>query len=223
MTETTTVIPPAEEPQGDVYKTVVRVVAGGIGEGISRLMAVSAELDETEVGEEKELAPFTADPRAMALIGWASELPALAKGVGESADRFTYPVTRVAGVAYDTTAYLAQMTGITAFVDGLTEPLRDALSEERDRLEAVGTAEYARGRVLATYAFEQSVGGIVGLLSESEELGELVREQTLGITGSAVQEIRETGAGADRLTEGIVRRLTRRTDRTLPPKPAVET
>ncbi|MGI9584775.1 MAG: hypothetical protein ACR2N7_04225, partial [Acidimicrobiia bacterium] len=105
----------------------------------------------------------------------------------------------------------------------VTEPMRTAFAEESERLTAVGTAEYARGRVLATYAFEQSVGGIVGLLSESEELGELVREQTLGITGSAVQEIRETGAAADGLTENIFRKVLGRSSRQLPPAPAGET
>lgn len=222
MTDTEAVEKAVDEPQGDIHKTVVRIVAGGIGEGIDRLMKVSAQLDETEVSEDSDLVPFRADPRLMAMVGWMSELPEMTRGMRESADRVTYPVTRAAGVAYDTTAYLAQMTGITAFVDGLTAPLREALADEQDRLTAVGTAEYARGRVLATYAFERSVEGIVGLLSESEELGELVREQTIGITGSAVQEIRETGAAADGLTEGIFRRILRRDDRVLPPIAAEE-
>ena len=67
------------------------------------------------------------------------------------------------------------------------------------------------------YAFQESTDGIVGLLSNSEELGDLVREQTLGVTGSAVQEVRETGAAADGLTEGVFRRIFRRDDRPLPP------
>ncbi|MDK1010175.1 MAG: hypothetical protein QGM48_03700, partial [Actinomycetota bacterium] len=64
--------------------------------------------------------------------------------------------------------------------------------------------------------------GIVGYLGESEELGELVREQTIGITGAAVQEIRETGAAADALTEGIFRRLLGRDRQTLPPAPVAD-
>jgi hypothetical protein len=46
-----------------------------------------------------------------------------------------------------------------------------------------------------------------------------VREQTLGITGSAVREIRETGAAADLLTERFFRRILGRETRPLPPKP----
>jgi len=158
-----------------------------------------------------------ADPNVMAAVGWLSELPELAVGVAQSAKRMTYPVTRVAGVAIDTTAHLAELTGVAPFVAGLTEPTRIALAEEMERLTNVGTAEYARGRVLAVYAFQESTDGIVGLLSNSEELGDLVREQTLGVTGSAVQEVRETGAAADGLTEGVFRRIFRRDDRPLPP------
>jgi hypothetical protein len=76
--------------------------------------------------------------------------------------------------------------------------------------------------VLSVQAFERSVDGIVGYLSESDELGELVREQTIGITGAAVQEIRETGAAADGLTEGIFRKLLGRDRRPLPLVPAAE-
>jgi hypothetical protein len=210
-------------PRADLYTTLVRVVSGGIGEGIDRLLQVSAELDEASVEPDGDLKPFVADANVMAAIGWVSELPDLVAGMGSSAYRMTYPVARAAGVVVDTGVFVAQATGVASFVEGFTAPVREALAEERERLTAVGTAEYARGRVLAVHAFEQSVEGIVGLLSESEELGELVREQTLGVTGSAVQEIRETGAAADGLTEGIFRRIFRREDRPLPPKPSPRT
>lgn len=209
-------------PRRDAYATIVRLVAGGIGEGIDRLLAMSNELDDADVAPSGELVgPIHADPTLMAAVGWVSELPRTITAVGTTSYRMAYPVIRVAGVAVDTAAYLAGITGVSAFVAGVTEPARTALAQERLRLSDVGTAEYARGRVLAVRAFESSVNGIVGLLSESEELGDLVREQTLGITGSAIQEIRETGAAADRLTEGIFRRLGRRPARQLPPRPAI--
>jgi hypothetical protein len=218
MSDTPTEV--VEPPHGDLYSTLVRVVSGGIGEGIDRLMKVSSELDGVDVESSSGLVgPVTADPTVMALIGWTSELPSMIRGVGESAYRMAYPMFRVTGVAVDTAAYVAETTGLASFVAGVTEPFRTAVVEERQRLADIGTAEYLRGRKLATLAFEQSVDGIVGLLSESEELGELVREQTLGVTGSAVQEIRETSAAADSLTEGVFRRLMRRPDRSVPPSP----
>jgi hypothetical protein len=223
MTDSETPPEVVDQPRADLYTTLVRVVVGGIGEGIDRLLAVSAELDDADVAAPGELVgPITADPTMMAAIGWTSELPRTIRSLGESTYRFAYPFVRMVGVAGETTAFVAEATGIAPFLAGLTQPLRTALADERERLADVGAAEYARGRVLATYAFEQSVDGIVSLLSDSEELGELVREQTLGVTGSAVQEIRETSAAADRLTEGIFRRLVRRPDRALPPTPVRE-
>lgn len=217
MTDANEMPESVRERQKDMYKTLVRVVSGGIGESLDRLMDVSARLDDLAVEPDAGPMLVDADPNVMAAVGWLSELPELAVGVAESAKRMTYPVTRAAGVAIDTTAYVAELTGVAPFVAGITEPARTALAEEVERLTNVGTAEYARGRVLAVYAFQESTNGIVGLLSNSEELGELVREQTLGVTGSAVQEVRETGAAADGLTEGIFRKVFRRDDRPLPP------
>lgn len=217
MTTPTQPPEPDERPREDVHRAVVRIVAGGIGEGIDRMMRVSKELDDADVEPNGDLSPFHADPNMMAFVGWVAELPELVRGLTESTSRMAYPVVQASGVVWNTAAYMAESSGLAPFVAGATEPLRSAIAAERERLTAVGTAEYARGRVLAVQAFEESVGGIIGLVSESEELGELVREQTLGITGSAVQEIRETGAAADGLTEGIFRRLLRREDRRLPP------
>lgn len=217
MTETAAV----EEVQGpDLHRTIVRIVSGGIGEGVARLMKVAEQLEEADEEEHGTVGPFTASPNLMALVGLASELPELTRGATDAVARMAYPVVRVAGVTVDTIAYLLEITGVKAFWSDLSEPARTAVVEELERLSQVGTAEYGRGRVLATHAFEQSVEAIVGLLSESEELGDLVREQALGVTGGAVQEVRETGAAADALTEGIIRRLLRRESRPLPPKPA---
>ncbi len=218
-TERTEDTPKLVDPD-DAHKTIIRLVAGGIGEGIDRLMALSRALDEANSDPDStDISPIHADPTIMAVVGWVSEWPRQARQLAQSASKVTYPVTRAAGVAWDTGAYVAKATGIADFVEGLTEPLLTAIAEERERLTSVGTSEYARGRVLAVQVFEQSVDGIMGYLGASEELGELVREQTLGITGSAVREIRETGAAADGLTEGVFRRLLGREKRGIPPMP----
>ena len=205
------------------HKTVVRLIAGGIGEGFDRLMQLSNALEDSDTDPAStQTTPIHADPRLMAIVGWLSELPSQARAVSTTTSKVIYPVTRAATVAWDTGAYVARATGVASFVEGLTEPLLTAIAEERERLSSVGTAEYARGRVLAVQAFEHSVDGIMGYIGDSDELGELVREQTLGITGSAVREIRETGAAADGLAEGIFRRLLGRDQRAIPPKPVGE-
>ncbi len=208
-------------PQVNLHQTIVRLVAGAIGEGVDRLMKVASDFDAADVEPEAVLiGPINADPRLMALLGWASEFPEFVRRVSDSTARMTYPFVRATGAALDTGRHLAQITGLSQIVDAAVGPFAAAWADERERLAAVGTAEYGRGRVLAARVFEQSVDGIVGILSESEELGELVREQTLGVTGAAVQEIRQTGAAADGLTEGIFRRLLGRDHEKLPPKPA---
>lgn len=202
------------------HRMVVRLIAGGIGEGIDRLMTVSRKLDDADIDPASaSTGPIHADPMTMALVGWMSELPQQIRNASRSTKTTLRPFLRLSGVVFDTGRVVAERIGVTSLIDDLTEPTRTAIAEEIQRLTDVGTAEYARGRVLAVEAFEQSVDGILGLVSDSEALDELVREQTIGITGSAVREMRETGAAADLLTERFFRRILGREPRALPPKP----
>jgi len=70
--------------------------------------------------------------------------------------------------------------------------------------------------------FTESVDGVVSYLSDSDEVKQLVREQALGVSGAAVQEIRETGAAADGLTENVFRKIFGKDIKQLPPKPVFE-
>ena len=214
---------PTESTGGDRYKTLVRIIAGGIGEGIDRLMATSAALDDVEIDTNPAAAgPYATSPIAMVAVGFAYHLPEKVAVASATATRVLYPFTKIAAVAIDTGGVLAEATGVAPFLADVTLPTRKALGQEFQRLSAVGSAEYSRGRVLAVEAFTTSIDGIIGYLGDSDEIGELVREQTLGVTGAAVQEIRETGAAADGLTEGIFRRILRRDLKSLPPQPAFE-
>lgn len=215
--------PAPELGDPELHKTIVRLVSGGIGEGIDRLKELAAELEFADQDPESvSVVPLTTNQAAMVLVGWLSEWPEQVDAMKTATADMAYPFGHLLGVVYDTGAALLEATGIAGLVSSLTEPSRVALAQELDRLANVGTAEYARGRVLSVHAFERSIDGIVGYLGASEEVGELVREQTLGITGAAVQEIRETGAAADGMTEGMFRRLLGREKRPLPPAPAVD-
>lgn len=213
---------PAPQPtDAEIHRTIVRIATGGVGELADRVRALAAELESAETDPDSiQAIPLATNRTAMVLVGWVSEWPeqfnSMSTNLRES------PLARMFGVVYNTGAAVAEATGVASFVSSVTQPSRVALAEEIDRLAKVGTAEYARGRVLAVQAFEQSFDGVVGYMGESEEVSELVRQQTIGITGSAVQEIRETGAAADGLTEGLLNRLRGRTPRTVPPMPAVE-
>lgn len=217
--------PARELPMTDpeLHKTLVRVVSGGVGEAIDRLTALVVELESADTDPDSaDTVPLTANQAAMIIVGYLSEWPEQMTAIRETAQDITYPVGQLLGVAYRTVAAVAEATGVAGVVASVTEPTRVALAQELERLANVGTAEYARGRVLSVYAFERSIDGIIGYLGDSEEVGDLVREQTLGVTGAAVQEIRETGAAADGLTEGIFRKILGRERRPLPPVPAVE-
>ena len=215
--------PTVDGSDGDLYKTLVRVVAGGIGEGLDRLMQVNETLEMAELEATPEMAgPYATNTIAMAVVGFAYELPEQIAAVSVSVSRSLSPLTAVATAALGAGATVAQATGIAPFVAELTSPTRVALGQQFHRLASIGSAEYARGRVLAVGAFTESVDGMVSYLSDSDEVKELVREQTLGVTGAAVQEIRETGAAADGLTEGIFRRVFRRDVQPLPPRPGFE-
>ena len=214
-----------EDPSnGDPYKTLVRLVAGGIGEGLDRLMDVNERLEQSELAATPEVAgPFVTNQIAMAVVGFVYELPEQIAAASTSLSRTLSPATAVAGMALRRGAAFAEATGIAPYVAELTQPTRVALVEEFDRLVSVGSAEYARGRVLSVGAFTESMDGIVSYLGDSDEVKELVREQTMGMTGAAVQEIRETGATADGLTEAIFRKVFRRDIESLPPKPSFNT
>ncbi len=199
----------------------MRIATGGVGEVVDRVRALAVELESADTDPDSvEAVPLTTNRTAMVLVGWVSEWPEQINTM--SANLKETPLARLFGVVYNTGAAVAEATGAASFVSSVTEPGRAALAEEIDRLAKVGTAEYARGRVLAVQAFERSFDGFVGYMGDSEEVSDLVREQTIGITGSAVQEIRETGAAADGLTEGLLNRLRGRKPRTVPPLPAVE-
>jgi hypothetical protein len=210
-------------PKGDPYKALVRIIAGGIGEGIDRLLEVSASLDDVEIDSDSDAhGPYTTNPVVMAAVGFVYDFPEQAAGATVATQRMLYPFAMIAKVAIDTGSVLAESTGVGPFLADLTLPTREALATEYERLVNVGTAEYARGRVLAVGAFTESIDSIIGYLGASDEVGELVREQTMGVTGAAVLEIRETGAAADGLTEGIFRKIFRRDIQSVPPKPRFE-
>ncbi|MCL1594172.1 MAG: hypothetical protein M3132_07480 [Actinomycetia bacterium] len=215
---------PDAAPKGDPYKTLVRIIAGGIGEGIDRLMEVSATLDDVEISTDPDASgPYATNPVAMAVVGFAYDFPEQVAEARAALDRALSPFSTITRAVIDAGSSVAESTGIGPFITEATLPTREALADEYQRLISIGTAEYARGRVLAVGTFTESIDGIVGYLGNSEEVGELVREQTLGVTGAAVLEIRETGAAADGLTEGIFRKIFRRDPQPLPPKPGFET
>jgi hypothetical protein len=95
----------------------------------------------------------------------------------------------------------------------------DRVDAEAERLAAIGRNEYTQGRVLFDSVVDNAIDLVLDNVSESESLNELIREQAIGVGGAAIQEVRETGAAADSLTDSVVRKILRRPPRPLPPMP----
>jgi hypothetical protein len=79
------------------------------------------------------------------------------------------------------------------------------------RWERVGRDEVRKGETLAHIAVDHVRSAIFDELARSSQLKDLVREQSQGLTHSAIEEVRSVGAQADDRAEHLVRRLFRRT------------
>jgi hypothetical protein len=72
---------------------------------------------------------------------------------------------------------------------------------------ATGRRETADGRSLARGVLTTLRESAFARVSDSPDLKRVIREQSEGIAVTAVGELRERSARADRLAEGVVRRL----------------
>jgi hypothetical protein len=77
-----------------------------------------------------------------------------------------------------------------------------------------GRAAEQRSRALARQAAfdgtDEAMDEVIGILAEKPEVRDLVTQQTVGMAGELVGEVRERGAAADTFWERRLRRLLRR-------------
>ena len=100
------------------------------------------------------------------------------------------------------------------------DAVRSIVDAESERLAAIGRHEVTQGRALVHSVVDDTFDGLIDKVSDNDALNELVKQQAVGITGAAIQEVRESGAAADGLTDTVVRKILRRVPRELPPRPA---
>jgi hypothetical protein len=203
---------------GATYATAVRLAAGVAGVLADR----AREIAESKQGQEQ--APTEAgvatEPEVPGTLvfGFAADLPA----------RFG----RVTGAVVDSTGFVREVTGygwrlVAASPVGwlISKPVDAVMvrvDAESDRLHAIGRAEVVQGKALVETVVDTTIDGVLDNVSESEALNDLIRDKAAGIGDVAIQEVRETGAAADSLTDSAVRRLLRRPPRDLPPKRATD-
>lgn len=182
---------PGPEPEA---APLVRLAIGGTilaGRKVAELLAewtemAAAQLEEAQTPEE------AASVRHV-LIGLAAATSSLAKAAID--------------IARPTAEKLLESARDKG--GGLPTPVRAIV----DELSDLGTKEEAQSIALAHTAFSDAVERVFAALSESPELGDLIREQTASFGRDAVDELRDVALRADQMTEAALRRLVRKTPR----------
>ena len=201
----------------DAYGAVVRLVAGGAGYGLDQLKQLEQNLEPSDSAETGEVHADWGSAAAL-VVGFVADLPDRLERGRSSLESVSAPLGSLGRPLWR----VVSVTALGRVVEGSIEATRDIVDAEVRRLVELGRIEYANGRVLASAVLNEGIDAMLDAVSDSDSLSALVREQTMGVTGGAVREVRETGAAADGLTEEIFRRLLRRPRRAFPPRPATE-
>lgn len=93
---------------------------------------------------------------------------------------------------------------------------------ELDRWVARGQQEEQHSRLLAKYAFDETVDVYLEYLTQNPEVQDLVQQQSTGLANELLEEARERAVSADSFLEGMARALLRRMPRSRLPEPPPE-
>jgi hypothetical protein len=203
---------PLEAGWRTAYTSMVRLGAGLVGTVLDRAQQAGTSVPD----DDPRQAPPEGNQLGSVLFGLAADLPDRVGRVTTSVAENTGPVRSLASFGWRVTAASPVGWLIAKPVDAV----RGRVDAELERLAAIGQSEYAQGKVLFESVVDATIDGVLDNVSESEALNDLIREQALGIGDAAIEEIRETGAAADTMTDAFVRKLLRREPRPLPPVPA---
>ncbi len=206
------------DPEFDKIQAITRFLVGGVLEGADEFTK-RLELWEAYLREELPVVPLDLsetserDLLRYGLVGFIFEsedtgralLKKLLKVPGGVARTAVRPTKSVANSRF-------------------TRPIRHRLDRMADRggnqimrwIER-GYAEEPLSRNLARLGVAEITDEYIDLLAQNEELKELVQEQSIGLAGEAVGQVRERSFSADTLIERIARAVTRRSPRLEPP------
>lgn len=207
----------------DAYRSLVRLLVGGAVEGSAELTRRLGEW-ETRIREDGPLPALTpeeetpTDLARYALVGMAFD----------SAEylRESFPIWQAL------VAKTAQMSGkvaspfirnrYTGFVGRWWDEAVEIGEKNVQRWVEIGRAEEPRSRALARSGVEDVINDIVSFLAANPEVAELVQQQSVGLAGEVVEEVRAKTVSADVLAETLVRRLLRKPPREEFPAPSPE-
>ena len=76
-----------------------------------------------------------------------------------------------------------------------------------------GRMEYKRSRVIAEKAYSDTYQDVLNTLSESEEVQNLIQDQSVGLASEVVEEMRERSVSADDYIDSLLRRILKKKPR----------
>jgi hypothetical protein len=208
----------AVEPEFDSLHAVTRFLVGGALEGAAeftqRLQLWEAYLREELPEESADLsAASERDLMRYALIGFIFE----SEDTGRVVLRKLLKVPgAVARTAVRPTKSVAN-SRLTGPIRRRIERMADRGEEQLIRWIERGRDEEPLSRNLARLGVQEITDEFINQLAENEELKGLVQEQSVGLAGEAVEQVRERTFSADTLVERIARAVTRRSPRLAPP------
>lgn len=199
--------------ESDNVTTFTRLLVGAGIEGFDQLLERLQEIEKQLL-----IAPVNSEPASdfdkarQTVIGlmfvtqaWMRE--GLAK-LGTQLDDFSK--TAKERYQVDIEPYLANLP----FYDRIEEQLQN-LEQEIDHWQRIGALEEQRGRAMAQATYFRIVDEVIDYLAEKPEITQLIQQQSIGVVGGVMDDVRTVSAQADNLTERIARGILRRRQRQL--------
>lgn len=203
----------------DAYMAISRLVVGGLIEGTDqlsqRLQRIEAELRRSQ-GETPALGEVNSagDVVRYAAVGFALS-------ASEGFRERVYKVLGASDLFWEFTGNTVKPLTESRLTGWFAGPFERAFQSFVDRGQARvngwverGRREEPMSRELALNTVETIINEFITLLSENPELADLVQQQSVGLVGEVVDEVRSRTVSADVLAETLVRRLLRRQPRT---------
>ena len=218
LTDVDTAVSITNDPEFDKLQAITRFVVGGALEGVDEF---TQRLELWEAFIREEMPETTLD------LSEASERDLIRYGligfIFESEDtgrKILKSLLKVPGGVARTAVRPTKSVANSRF----TGPIRRRLDRMADRGEGQlmrwierGHAEEPFSRNIARLGVQEITDEFINQLAQNEEVKELVQEQSMGLAGEAVDQVRERTFSADTLVERIARAVTRRSPRLEPP------
>jgi len=218
MTDLDTDVSVTDDPEFDRLHAITRFLVGGALEGTDEFSR-RLELWEAYLQEEMpEVSSDLSDASERELMRYA-----IIGFIFESEDTgrtLLKKLLKVPGGVARTAVRPTKSVANSRF----TGPFRRRLDRMADRGEEQlmrwiqrGHTEEPLSRNIARLGVQEITDEFINQLAQNEEVKELVQEQSMGLAGEAVDQVRERTFSADTLVERIARAVTRRSPRLEPP------